>query len=288
MAIRSDITERKITEEKLYQLNQDLDQKVLERTNELLLAKNELFETLEKVRFLATIAENIQDPIISSDNDFKITKWNKAAEKLLEWKSEEVIGKITTEVLQTKYTNQNRTQILSELDANDFWQGEVIYHSRSGIPINALVTVSHLRDKDDNVSGILVLIKDITERIKLEKQLQEFEHFFTNSNDLSCIANKDGYFEIINPSFEKMLGYSSKDFFENPFINFVHPDDVASTLHEYERLKSGATVIHFNNRYRKKMAAIYYWTGMPHLTPLLEKFIVLHAILQIEKKRKRP
>lgn len=252
VAIRSDITERKNAEEQLHQLNEELDQKVLDRTNELLLAKNELADILESIRFLATIAENIQDPIISSDINFSITKWNKAAEKLLEWKSEEVIGKNTTEVLQTKYTSQSRAQILAELDENDFWQGEVIYHSKSGKPINALVTVSHLRDKNENISGILVLIKDITERITLEKQLQEFEHFFKNSNDLSCIANKEGFFEIINPSFEKMLGYSNQDFFESPFINYVHPDDIAATLNEYERLKSGATVIHFNNRYRKK------------------------------------
>jgi len=35
----------------------------LARTNELLLAKNKLAETLESVRFLASIAENIQDPL---------------------------------------------------------------------------------------------------------------------------------------------------------------------------------------------------------------------------------
>lgn len=261
-----DITNQKNAEAQILQLNADLDKKVLERTNELLLAQNKLTETLESTRFLASIAENIQDPVISSDNNYIITKWNNAAEKLLGWKSEEVIGKTTIEVLKPNFPYQTREQIIAILNKNDFWQGEVIYHTKSNKPIQVLATVSHLKDINENITGNLALIKDISERIKLEKKLQEFEHFFNNSNDLSCIANKEGYFEIINTSFEKILGYTSTDFSENPFINFVHPDDITATLEEYEKLKSDETVIHFYNRYRKKDGNYLWldWNATPN------------------------
>ena len=101
-----------------------------------------------------------------------------------------------------------------------------------------------------------------------EKQLQEFKYFFNNSSDISCIANTDGYFEILNPGFEKALGYSQNELSENPFLNFVHPDDIAVTLLEYEKLKSGAITINFVNRYRKKDGSylLFDWNATPHLT----------------------
>jgi PAS domain S-box-containing protein len=206
----------------------------------------------ESIRFLASIATNIQDTVISSDTNYNITRWNEAAEKLLEWKSEEVIGKTTVDVLKTIYLNETREQILEIIENRGIWQGEIVYHTKSGKPVNVMATASKLKDAQGNITGNIILVRDITDRILAEEKLKEFEHFFNNSNDFSCIANKDGYFEVLNPSFERVLGYSQKELSVNPFINFVHPDDIPATLLEYEKLKSGAPVIHFFNRYRKK------------------------------------
>ena len=215
-------------------------------------------KTEENIRFLASIAANIQDTVISSDNNYNITRWNEAAEKLLEWKSEEVIGKTTVDVLKTIYLNETREQILATIEEKGIWQGEIVYHTKSGKPINVMATASKLKDAEGNITGNIILVRDITDRIHAEEKLKEFEHFFNNSNDFSCIANKDGYFEVLNPSFEKVLGYSQKELSVNPFINFVHPDDISGTLQEYEKLKSGTPVIHFFNRYRKKDGS-YLW-----------------------------
>ena len=161
-----DVTESKKAERDIRQLNAELDQKVLERTNELLQAKNELSQTLERVSFLATIADNIQDPVIATDNNSIITKWNKGAEKLLEWKSEEVIGKKSTEILNGLYPQLDREHILQFLKEDHFWQGEIIYHTKSGRPVNVLATASDLKDAKGNMIGYLVLARDITDRIK--------------------------------------------------------------------------------------------------------------------------
>jgi PAS domain S-box-containing protein len=85
-----------------------------------------------------------------------------------------------------------------------------------------------------------------------------FIAFSYNSNDLSCIANVQGYFEIVNPNWEKLLGYSEKELQESQFLNFIHPDDIASTLQEIEKLKIGVVTINFVNRYRKKDGS-YLW-----------------------------
>jgi len=253
-----DVTENKKAEQDIRQLNVELDQKVLDRTAELFESRNQLQQTLERVSFLASIADNIQDPVIATDKDIFITRWNKGAEQLLEWKSEEVIGENSTIILKGIYPNIDRTQILELLKEKHFWQGEVIYHTKAGRPVNVLVTVSDLKDAKDCMVGYLVLMRDITDRIKAEEKIKEFEHFFNNSNDLSCIANTEGYFEIVNPSFKKLMGYFQNELSTQPFLDFVHPDDIAATLHEYGKLKAGAQVIEFFNRYRKN-DGIYLW-----------------------------
>lgn len=51
-----------------------------------------------------------------------------------------------------------------------------------------------------------------------------------------------------------------------PFIDLIHPDDVPATLEVYEQLKSGASLVHFVNRYRKKDNSYIYldWNAAPN------------------------
>ena len=128
----------------------------------------------DHIRFLASIADNIQDPVISSDNNFNITKWNKAAEKLLEWTAEEVLGRSATEILKTNYLSETREQRLDAFSKTGFWQGEVIYYTKSGKPLHALFTLSHLKDAEGNVTGNLILVRDISQRKLAEEKLLKF------------------------------------------------------------------------------------------------------------------
>jgi PAS domain S-box-containing protein len=114
---------------------------------------------------------------------------------------------------------------------------------------------------------IYAIGRDITERKQAEEQLKEYKYFFNNSNDFSCIANNEGYFEILNPKFEEELGYSQNELSKNPFLEFVHPDDIPATLLEYEKLKAGATTINFVNRFRKKDGSylLFDWNATPNM-----------------------
>lgn len=133
-----------------------------------------------------------------------------------------------------------------------------------------IIGEAYLQEKQEIIQYDREKIKKLNEELeqkviertaKLEhtiRQLDKYKHFFNNSNDFSCIANMQGYFEILNPNFEKLLGYSEKELLENQFLNFIHPDDIADTLLEIEKLKTGATTINFVNRYKKKDGS-YLW-----------------------------
>lgn len=56
----------------------------------------------------------------------------------------------------------------------------------------------------------------------------------------------------LNPAWERILGYSPDELRQKPFIDFVHPEDRASTIEIVEQVFSGRDIVHFQNRYRHK------------------------------------
>lgn len=81
--------------------------------------------------------------------------------------------------------------------------------------------------------------------------LREFHTFFDRSMDLLCIAGTDGYFKRVNSAFERVLGWSRAELLNRPFVDFVHPDDVETTLAEVAHLAQGKPTVSFENRYRR-------------------------------------
>ena len=76
-------------------------------------------------------------------------------------------------------------------------------------------------------------------------------HLFHLSRELLGSAGIDGYYTSLNPAWEKTLGWSREELMARPFIELVHPDDVAATVAQIERgPQPGAEVIDFENRYR--------------------------------------
>ena len=130
---------------------------------------------------------------------------------------------------------------------------------------DVLYNASLYKDNSGKVLGVFAAARDVTQQKLLEEKLLEYKHFFNNTTDLACIANTQGYFEILNANFEKVLGYSEKELLENKFTDFVHPDDVESTLKEIEKLKTGAVTLNFVNRYRKKDGTYLWfdWSATP-------------------------
>jgi PAS domain S-box-containing protein len=84
------------------------------------------------------------------------------------------------------------------------------------------------------------------------------QRFFDNAIDLLCHLDFSGYFQRLNPAWERTLGFTRRELMARPFIEFVHPDDRERTLAQNRMVRSGDEARAFENRYRCRDGS-YRW-----------------------------
>ncbi len=93
----------------------------------------------------------------------------------------------------------------------------------------------------------------------------ELDQFFLTSLDLLCIIDSEGKFRRVNREWENVLGYSAEELKTRNFLEFVHPDDMQSTI-DMEKLSKTQKIFNFINRYRCGDGSYRYieWRSSPH------------------------
>ena len=91
------------------------------------------------------------------------------------------------------------------------------------------------------------------------------DRFFAISPGLLSVAGFDGYFKMLNPAWEKILGYSVDELCAKPYLELIHPDDRAKATDEALEVRAGQTAFRFKNRYRCKNGEYRWlsWIAMP-------------------------
>lgn len=105
---------------------------------------------------------------------------------------------------------------------------------------------------------LLVMKKENQEKLQLIEKSREMDQYFNSALDLLCIADIHGYFRKLNPEWEKILGYSTSELLGRKFLDFVHPEDMDSTLNAVAALSKQEAILNFTNRYRHKDGS-YRW-----------------------------
>jgi PAS domain S-box-containing protein len=99
----------------------------------------------------------------------------------------------------------------------------------------------------------------------LRKKTEELDNFFDIAPDLLCVANTDGYFLRLNLAWERTLGFTAPELIETRFLDFVHPEDVATTLEAIATLSAQQNIVDFVNRYRCRDGTYRWieWRSVP-------------------------
>ncbi len=180
---------------------------------------------------LAAIVVSSEDAIISKDLLGNITSWNVGAAKMFGYRSEEIVGKPITLLLPPDRLDES-AEILRKIRREENLENfETVRRRRDGSDIRVSLTVSPIRNADGNVIGASKIIRDITDRKRIEEAIHHSQAVLT----LAMQSSRMGVWELDlatntvswSEELEEIFGLEKGGFggTEEHFFELMHEDD---------------------------------------------------------------
>lgn len=161
----------------LQQSNEMLQNEIVERKRveeALRIAKQQVEDSWQNERmYLAAIVESSEDAIIGQSLDGIITSWNRAAEKIFGYPTNQIIGESVCILIPTNLREDEQRTFLSISDGKAIQENETLYVSQDGRQIAVSVTLSPIRNKDGEIIGASRIVRDITNKKLAEQQIRD-------------------------------------------------------------------------------------------------------------------
>ncbi len=249
------------------------------RLGEELTLKNVDEKRQEYDLLVRTIIDSLPQALIVKNVEGRYVLCNAAFAKTLGKSMADVIGTndfdLYPEDLALKYRGDDK-KVLEAGESQIYFEE---YPSEAGrLWVETVKTP--VRDRDGRITGILVMFRDVTERIEAQEALQESERryrelseelearvekrtaelgeakrdmdiFFEVTLGYLCIVDRGGHFLKVSPSWTADLGWKESDLVGAQFLSFLHPDDRKRAVDAVTFLLSGVQLKDFHLRFRR-------------------------------------
>ncbi|MBN8711847.1 MAG: hypothetical protein BGO12_15780 [Verrucomicrobia bacterium 61-8] len=143
--------------------------------------------------YLAAIVNSSDDAIIGKNLQSIVTSWNPAAERILGFTAEEMVGDSIKKIIPPDRLGEEEEIIAKICQGEQVSHFETIRRTRDGQLLEVSVTISPIRDGSGRIAGASTILRNISER-KLhererEEQLEREKHLRTEAERANQIKN---------------------------------------------------------------------------------------------------
>lgn len=257
--ITRDITERNNVKEQIKELNATLEQRVIERTNEL-------FESEKKYH---NLFQNNPMPMWVIDVEtFQFLDVNDAAVRHYGFSREEFLNMtaldIRPEEERERYIQANRTEDSGPLNVG-IWK----HYKKDGSLIYIEGIVHYITFEGKRAR--LVLSNDVTEKKIAEdrhKKAEEkilasevrFRSLIEKNNDMMTLTSPEGKILYASPSITNVMGYSSDEFLKISVFDLVPPDDLVGLWEQIQSIMEFPGKSFYREQRLQHKSGHYIWT----------------------------
>jgi PAS domain S-box-containing protein len=201
---------------------------------------------------LASIIEHSSDAIIGNTLDGIIVSWNTGATKIFGYTEEEAKGKSESILLPHGQSDEIPEFFGIVKSGKAIVDFETIRMRKDGTLIPVSLTLSPVVNSSGVITGVSTIGHDITDRKRLEKQLDD-ERTFINavlqtSGGLLTVIDKNGKIERFNKTCEELTGYTADEVKGRSVIDlFILPEERDEVTKVAGRLFAGEKRVSWEN-----------------------------------------
>ncbi len=185
----------------------------------------------EQIKYHARLLRHINDAVIATDDQIRITAWNRAAERIYGWTTAEVMGRSLDEVLRGQLNQEQQAQAKELLQESSSLRSERIHAKRNGQPVYVEENTIALTDQRGVITGYVSVNRDITERKQAEETMRENERLLSESQSIGHVGSWS--YNLVMDSLQysdemyRILDVSPREFphTSEGFLNLIYPSD---------------------------------------------------------------
>lgn len=174
---------------------------------------------------LAAIVECSYDAVISMTNGC-VTSWNPAAERLLGYSAEEILGKPLDLLVPPTRTGEAKRILEMVLQGERLHDVETERVRKDGRLVDVSLTLFPVKNMAGHITGVSAIVRDITEhkRAEIERQKLVKDRLLLLESTGEGIygVDLDGRCTFINQAAAKMLGYRPSELLGKNTHDLVH------------------------------------------------------------------
>ena len=261
-------------------------------------------ELLQTTTLQKAMLDSANYTIISTTVDGTILTFNKAAERLLGYSAEEVVGKATLAIVHDKEEVVRRAQDLSvemgisiepgfetfvakaRLGEPDEYEWSYIRKDGSRFPL--LLSMTALHDPEGNITGFLGIGNDITLRKQAEASLARLAAIVEYSGEGIISKSLDGIILSWNHAAEKIFGYEAEEIIGQSIAILIPPNLINEEQQILETIRQGETIENYETvRVRKDGQLIHISCTISPLKDTAGRIVAASVIKRDITDRKR-
>ncbi len=169
------------------------------------------------------LIENNPEPIFIYDTEnLRFLEVNAAALQLYGYSRDEFLQMDLTDLYTTEDIQSLLDTSKSEINERKF-SGPYRHKKKDGSSV--FVELSKIIFKYKERDAHFNIIRDVTEKLKLEKKEKSFDSVFNKTDNLVFLTDPNGFITFVNDAACAVLGHSKEDFTDSSFASYLKDED---------------------------------------------------------------
>ena len=203
----------------------------------------------ESEEWLFTALQNIGDAVIATDAEGRVTFMNAVAESLTRWSAEEAEGRDCREVFRiiSEKTRQESESPVTKVLRDGVISGlanHTLLIGKDGTEISIDDSGSPIRDREGNLTGVVLIFRDVTGFRTTQKTMQEqneiLQTLFDHIPALVAFFDAEIKFKWVNREWQRITGWTLDDLRRGDMlIGFSDPDRLEDSVRHLQLATPG-------------------------------------------------